>query len=592
MTKTPATTAASQAAPARPGTLLSGAKMILECLVREEVEVIFGYPGGVTLPFYDAMYDHPIRHVLVRHEQNAAFAAQGYSRATGRVGVCCATSGPGATNLVTGLVDAMMDSIPIVALTGQVSTKLIGSDAFQEADTFGITRSATKHNFLVKTIAELPQILHEAFYIAASGRPGPVLVDIPKDVFQAQGHYMPVEKIHLPGYRLYTEGHAGQIRRAAQMIWESSRPMVYAGGGIIHSNAHAELQELVELADLPAVNTLMGLGVLPGTHPNFISMPGMHGSYAANMGMYEADLLIALGTRFDDRVTGRLGAFAPHAKVIHVDIDPSEIGKNRAADLPIVGDVKRVLEKLNQVMAELKPELGAKKEEDRKAWWRQIRQWKEDHPLVPSFSADEIKPQHLMAEIDRISNGEAIVCSDVGQHQMWCAQLIRYNHPRLWINSGGLGSMGFGLPSAMGAQYAKPDQLVFAVVGDGGFQMSVPELATLVNYGLNVKVIVMNNGYLGMVRQWQELFYNNRLSQVTLENFPDAEKLAGAYGFKGRTVHRPEDLRPALEAAVAKHGPYLLNVLVSPNENVYPMVPAGGAINEMVLGPPQPVPVA
>lgn len=591
-TRTPVTSAANQAAAVRPGTLMSGAKMILECLVREEVDVIFGYPGGVTLPFYDALYDHPIRHVLVRHEQNAAFAAQGYSRATGRVGVCCATSGPGATNLVTGLVDAMMDSIPIVALTGQVSSKLIGSDAFQEADTFGITRSATKHNFLVKSVAELPQILHEAFYIAASGRPGPVLVDIPKDVFQGQGHYSPVEKIHLPGYRLYTEGHAGQIRRAAQMIWESSRPMVYAGGGIIHSNAFAELRELVELADLPAVNTLMGLGALPGTHPNFISMPGMHGSYAANMGMYDTDLLIALGTRFDDRVTGRLGAFAPHAKVIHVDIDPSEIGKNRTADLPIVGDVRRVLEKLNQVLLELKPEMGDKKAADRKAWWGQIRQWKEDHPLAPSFSMDEIKPQHLISEIDRISNGEAIVCSDVGQHQMWCAQLIRFNSPRLWINSGGLGSMGFGLPSAMGAQYAQPGQLVFAVVGDGGFQMSVPELGTLVNYGLNVKVIVMNNGYLGMVRQWQELFYNNRLSQVTLENFPDAEKLAGAYGFKGRTIHRPEDLRPALEEAVAENGPYLLNVMVSPYENVYPMVPAGGAINEMVLGPPQPVAVA
>lgn len=582
---------AAAATMAKPGPLMSGAKILLECLVREQVEVIFGYPGGVTLPFYDALYDHPIRHVLVRHEQNAAFAAQGYSRSTGKVGVCCATSGPGATNLVTGLVDAMMDSIPIVALTGQVSTSLIGSDAFQEADTFGITRSATKHNFLVKNLSELSQIIHEAFYIAASGRPGPVLVDIPKDVFQGQGHYTPVHAIHLPGYKFYPEGHTGQIRRAAQLIWESGRPMVYAGGGIIHANASAELRELVEIVNAPAVNTLMGLGALPGNHPNFISMPGMHGSYAANMGMYEADLLIALGVRFDDRVTGRLKSFAPHAKVIHVDIDPSEIGKNRAADIPIVGDVKRVLTKLNKVLAELKPSMGGLKENERAEWRAQIRAWQKEHPLEPSYSADEIKPQHLMAEINRISNGEAIVCADVGQHQMWAAQLVRFDKPRLWINSGGLGSMGFGLPSALGAQYANPDKLVFAIVGDGGFQMSIPELATLANYGLPVKIIVMNNGYLGMVRQWQELFYNNRLSQVTLDSFPDAEKLAGAYGFKGRTIERPEDLRGALEEAVKDPGPYLLNVRVSPNENVYPMVPAGGAINEMVLAPPKPVPV-
>ncbi len=580
-------TAATAAAEA--GALMNGAKILLECLLRENVEVIFGYPGGVTLPFYDALYDHPIRHVLVRHEQNAAFAAQGWARSTGKVGVCCATSGPGATNLVTGLVDAMMDSIPIVALTGQVSTKLIGSDAFQEADTFGITRSATKHNFLVKTVDELPAAIHEAFYLAASGRPGPVLVDVPKDVFQGQGHYKPVTQIHLPGYRVFTEGHSGQIRRAAQMIWESSQPMVYAGGGIIHAEASEELRELCEIVDAPAVNTLMGLGALPGTHPNFISMPGMHGSYAANMGMYEADLLVALGVRFDDRVTGRLASFAPHAKVIHVDIDPSEIGKNRAADLPIVGDVKRVLVKLNEALRELKPSMGHLKAEARKSWWKQIRDWKAEHPLEPVFSDAEIKPQHLMAEIDRISGGNAIVCTDVGQHQMWSAQLIKFNKPRLWINSGGLGSMGFGLPSAMGAQAANPDQLVFAIVGDGGFQMSVPELATLVNYGLNVKIVVMNNGYLGMVRQWQELFYNNRLSSVTLDSFPDAEKLAGAYGFRGRTVEKPSELRAALEAAVNEPGPYLLNVMVSPGENVFPMVPAGGAINEMVLGPPQPV---
>jgi acetolactate synthase I/II/III large subunit len=574
------------------GKLMTGAEVLLECLAREGVDCFFGYPGGVTLPFYDALYDSHIRHVLVRHEENACFAAEGYARVTGKVGVCCATSGPGATNLVTGLVDAMMDSIPIVAITGQVHSKLIGSDAFQEADTFGITRSATKHNFMVKNLAELPQIVHEAFYIAASGRPGPVLVDIPKDVFQARGHYVPVDTIHLPGYKVFTEGHAGQIRRAAQLIWEAERPFVYAGGGTVLGNASAELAELVELADLPAVTTLMALGSLSAANPNFISMPGMHGSYAANMGMTDCDLLIALGTRFDDRVTGQLQSFARHARVIHVDIDPAEVGKNRVPDIPIVGDVKRVLQKLNGVLRELAPEMKPKKEAARAKWWTQIREWKAEHPYDRSRDEQEIKPQHLMDEIDRLSGGQAIVTSDVGQHQMWAAQLIRFNEPRLWVNSGGLGAMGFGLPSALGAQMARPDKLVFAICGDGGFQMSIPELATIASHALPIKIIVMNNGYLGMVRQWQTLFYNNRLSAVELDCFPDAEKLAGAYGFKGRTIDKPWQLAQALEEAVKEPGPYLLNVKVTRDENVYPMVPAGGAINEMVLGPPQPVAVS
>src|SRR5438270_8880591 len=506
--------------------LMSGAKMLAECLAREGVDCIFGYPGGVTLPFYDVLYEHQVRHVLVRHEENAAFAAEGYARATGKVGVCCATSGPGATNLTTGLVDALMDSIPIVAITGQVHSALIGSDAFQEADTFGITRPCTKHNFMVKNVAELPQIVHEAFYIASSGRPGPVLVDIPKDVFMAQGHYTPVTSIHLPGYKVFTEGHTGQIKRAAQMIWDAERPFVYAGGGIIAANASAELREFAELIDAPVVCTLMGLGGLPAEHPNFISMPGMHGSYAANMGMSGADVIIALGVRFDDRVTGRLAAFAPHAKIIHVDIDPAEIGKNRAPEVPIVGDVKKVLEKLNKVVAESrKPSEELKSA--RKAWWTQIRAWQEEHPLTPVISDTEIKPQHLMAEIDRLSGGKALVTTDVGQHQMWAAQFIRFSEPRLMCTSGGLASMGFGLPSAIGAQFARPDKLVFAIVGDGGFQMSIPELATVASYGLPIKIICMNNGYLGMVRQWQELFYNNRLSEVVLDCFPDVEKLAG-----------------------------------------------------------------
>ena len=571
--------------------LMSGARILLECLAREGVEVIFGYPGGVTLPLYDAIYDHEIRHILVRHEENAAFAASGYARSTGKVGVCCATSGPGATNLTTGLVDSMMDSIPVVALTGQVTSKLIGSDAFQEADTFGITRSCTKHNFLIRDVKDLAQSIHEAFHIASSGRPGPVLVDITKDVLQGQAHYAPVSEIHLPGYKVVTEGHAGQIRRAAQMMWDARRPYIYAGGGIISAGASTELRSIVETLDCPAVCTLMGLGGLPGSHPNFVAMPGMHGGFAANMGLQECDLIVALGVRFDDRVTGRLASFAPHAKVIHIDIDPAEIGKNRAADLPIVGDLKRVLSRLARILKELEPEMAAARSADRRAWWGQVRGWKEQHPLEPVFGTDEIKPQQLMYEIDRISAGKAIVATDVGQHQMWAAQFIRFDEPRHWLSSGGLGSMGFGLPAAIGAQTANPDKTVFCICGDGGFQMALPELATLANQSLPVKVIIMNNGYLGMVRQWQDLFYNNRLSSVQIEAFPNIEMLGAAYGIKGRIISSPADLVPALRAAVAEPGPYLLDVRVSSFENVYPMVPAGAAINEMVLAPPRPVAV-
>ena len=570
--------------------LMSGAQILVECLVREGVECIFGYPGGATLPLYDVLHDHPIRHVLTRHEENAAFAATGYARATGRVGVCCATSGPGATNLVTGLVNALMDSIALVAITGQVPSKAIGSDAFQEADTFGITRSCTKHNYLVKNVADLPAVIHEAFYIASTGRPGPVLVDIPRDVLQSRAHYVPVTSIHLPGYKVVTEGHTGQIRRAAQMIWEAERPLVYAGGGIISSGAAEELRELVELLDAPVVLTLMGLGALPSDHPNFISMPGMHGSYAANMSLTQTDLLIAVGVRFDDRVTGRLSAFAPHAKVIHVDIDPSEIGKNRAADLPIVGDAKRVLRKLIKSLKDDMAEAG-KNLAARQAWWRQIRAWQREHPLMPVFSESEIKPQHLMVEIDRLTGGEAIIVADVGQHEMWAAQFIRFKRPRQWLCSGGLGSMGFGVPAAIGAQFAWPERLVVAVVGDGGFQMAIPELATIASNRLPVKIIICNNGYLGMVRQWQTLFYNNRLCGVAMDGFPDVEKLGAAYGIPGRIVERPEQLAGALEQALREPGPYLLDVRVSPEENVYPMVPAGAALNEMVLGPPRPVAV-
>lgn len=570
--------------------LMNGARMLLECLVREGVECLFGYPGGVTLPFYDAMYDHPIRHVLVRHEQNAAFAAEGYARATGRVGVCCATSGPGATNLVTGLVDALMDSIPIVAITGQVSTKLIGSDAFQEADTFGITRSCTKHNYLVKNLNELPQIIHEAFYLASTGRPGPVLVDIPKDVFQGQAHYHPVSSIHLPGYKVYTEGHLGQIRRAAQMIWEAERPFVYAGGGVVASGAAAELREFVEIVDAPAVCTLMGLGALPGDHPNFISMPGMHGSYAANMGMYSTDLLIALGVRFDDRVTGRLSSFAPHAKVIHVDIDPSEIGKNRAADLPIVGDVKRVLAKLNPLLRELKPELGERKAAARRAWWRQIRAWQQEHPLEPAFSDTEIKPQHVMVEIDRLSRGKAIVTADVGQHQMWAAQFYPFKTPRSFLTSAGLGAMGFGFPAALGAKIAHPEREVIDIDGDGSFLMNIQELATAHIEGIAAKAIILNNQHLGMVVQWEDRFHGGNRAHTFLGDprnpkriYPDYIELCKGFGVECRRVIHKRDLRPALEWLLASKDVCVLDVMTPYTEHVLPMIPSGKTYKDIII---------
>jgi acetolactate synthase-1/2/3 large subunit len=557
---------------------MTGAQILLECLAHEGVDCFFGYPGGVTLPLYDAVHDHHIRHILVRHEQNAVFAAEGYARTTGRVGVCCATSGPGATNLVTGLVDAMMDSIPVVAITGQVSQSLIGSDAFQEADTFSITRPATKHNYIVTSLDDLPRAVHEAFYIAATGRPGPVLVDIPKDIFQARGQYKPLDTIDLPGYSVRTEGDPVQIALAVDAIRAARKPLIYAGGGIVLGGATPELREFVELTGAPAVTTLMGLGAIPSSHPQFISMPGMHGSYASNMAMTDCDLLIALGVRFDDRVTGKLAKFAPDARVIHVDIDPGEIGKNRAANIPIQGHAKPVIASLNAALRASGPVAP------QAVWIKQVDAWKNDFPFDRGRDSRVIRPQHLMDEIDRLSAGEAIVTSDVGQHQMWAAQLIRFNEPRLWINSGGLGAMGFGLPSAIGAQFARPDKLVFAICGDGGFQMSIPELATIASYRLPIKMIVMNNGYLGMVRQWQTLFYNNRLSSVELDCFPDVEKLAGAYGIKGRTVTHPAELADALRIAINEPGPYLLDVRVTPMENVYPMVPAGGAINEMVLG--------
>ena len=565
--------------------LLSGAQILVESLAREGAEVVFGYPGGVTLPVYDVLYGHPLRHVLVRHEQNAAFAAQGYARATGRAGVCMATSGPGATNLTTGLVDALMDSIPVVAITGQVPQSLIGRDAFQEADTFGISRSATKHNYLVKDIGELAQTIHEAFYIASSGRPGPVLVDITKDVLVSEAPYSGGQVMEpLRGYSVGEEPDEESVDRAIEFLWAAERPYIYAGGGIISSGASEELVRFSELLEAPLAHTVMGLGAMPTGHPNFISMLGMHGSYAANIGVTECDVLVGLGVRFDDRVTGRLDRFAPGAKVLHVDIDPAEINKNRRADLGVVGDAKAVLRRLNERLAETRSRAGMARREARLAWMERIRALKRDNPFSYRPSTEDIKPQALMQKLDQIAGGDAIVTVDVGQHQMWAAQYLRFNRPRLWQSSSGLGSMGFGLPAAMGAKFAFPDRTVISIVGDGGFMMSMPELGTISANQLPIKIIVMNNNTLGMVRQWQELFYDKRYSEVAIEAFPDASLLGAAFGIEGGSVSRPEDLDRALEHAFAQEGPYLLNVQVTPEECVYPMVPAGGAVDEPVAG--------
>ena len=516
--------------------------------------------------------------------------AQGFARATGKVGVCMATSGPGATNLTTGLVDALMDSIPMVAITGQVPQSLIGRDAFQEADTFGITRAATKHNYLVKDIDELSQIVHEAFYIAASGRPGPVLVDITKDVLVGKRHFHPSEELKpLRGYDLKLNPDGAEIEEAVEFLWDSERPCLYVGGGVISSEAHEEVSRLSELLDAPLVHTVMGHGCMPTDHRNYVSMLGMHGGYAANMCISKCDAIVGLGARFDDRVTGRLDRFAPDARVLHVDIDPCEINKNRRADVGVVGDVKRVLQALLARLEETKAEKSGENAPARLDWHRTVMGWKEEHPFTYEASDSVIKPQFLMEKIND-HKGDAVVTVDVGQHQMWAAQYLRFSEPRKWQSSSGLGSMGFGLPAAMGAQMADMDKPVISVCGDGGFMMAMPELATIVANNIPVKIIIMNNGWLGMVRQWQDLFFEKRYSEVAMApGFPDIPMLAASFGLKGSTVRRPEELEGAIKEAFEEPGPFLLNVMVAREENVYPMVPAGGALDEMILGPQKPV---
>jgi acetolactate synthase I/II/III large subunit len=551
---------------------------IMECLKAEGVDTVFGIPGGANLPTYDALYDAGIRHVQCRHEQGAGHAAEGYAKASGRVGVALATSGPGATNLVTPIADAMMDSVPTVFLTGQVRTELLGTDGFQEADISGITMPIVKHSILIQDPREIPRAIHEAFHIARTGRPGPVLVDVPQDLSRADIPYEPVDSVSLPGYQPTTEGNAKQIRLAAKALANSRRPVIYAGGGVVNADAGKELVELCTSDRFPVTCTLMGLGGFPGTHAQWLGMLGMHGVRAANYAMDEADLICSIGARFDDRITGKLSEFAPRAKFIHIDVDPAEISKNVPAHIPIVGDAKKVLPKLTREYRAL--ETDASRLE---AWWQRIQGWQEKYPLHYDDSEDsEIKPQRMVEAIYEATGGEAIVTSDVGQHQMWAAQYYKFPVGRRWINSGGLGTMGFGLPSAMGAKVACPDQPVVCLAGDGSLIMNCQELATCVTEQIPVKVFLMNNGYLGMVRQWQELFWDRRYSSVEMGASPDWVKLAEAFGAVGMRVTDKSDVLEAMKTALDTEGPVILDVHVTKEENCYPMIPAGQAARDMV----------
>jgi acetolactate synthase-1/2/3 large subunit len=552
----------------------------MECLKAEGVEAVFGIPGGANLPTYDALYDAGIRNILCRHEQGAGHAAEGYAKATGKVGVALATSGPGATNLVTAIADAMLDSVPTVFLTGQVRTDLMGTDGFQEADTVGITMPVVKHSFQVLDPREIPRTIHEAFYVARTGRPGPVLVDVPQDVSRADIKYDPSEaqKVDLPGYKNFVEGNAKQIRLAAKALANSRRPVIYAGGGVINGNAAAELTDLVVTGGFPITCTVMGLGGFPAPHDQWLGMLGMHGTRTANYAIDNADLIVSVGARFDDRITGKLSEFAPRAKFVHIDVDPAEISKNVPAHIPIVGDCKRILPKLTAEYRAL--EADRTRMDD---WWRQVREWQDQYPLKYESSKEgEIPPQRMIQAMYEVTGGDAIVTSDVGQHQMWCAQYYHFAKPRRWINSGGLGTMGFGLPSAIGAKVGRPDELVVCLAGDGSLVMTCQELATAVEHDIAVKVFIMNNGYLGMVRQWQELFWDKRYSAVDMGKSPDWVKLAEAFGATGMRVEADDEMDDAMREAIEAEGPVVLDVRVRREENCYPMIPAGAAARDMV----------
>ncbi|WP_457567287.1 biosynthetic-type acetolactate synthase large subunit [Desulfurobacterium sp.] len=565
---------------------LSGAEILLEALQLEGVEYIFGYPGGAVLDIYDRLSYTPLKHILTRHEQGAAHAADGYARTTGKVGVCFATSGPGATNLVTGLATAQIDSVPIVAFTGNVPTFMIGNDAFQEVDTVGITRPITKHNFLVKDVNQLADVVKKAFYIAKSGRPGVVLVDLPKDVMRSIADFFEQEyrtPVQIRSYKPVKKGHPGQIKRAAKAIAAAKRPVLYVGGGVIKAGASELIVKLAELCTIPVTTTLMGLGAIPGTHPYFLGMLGMHGTYAANMAVTECDLLIAVGARFDDRVTGKVSEFAPNAKIIHIDVDSAEIGKVKPADIPIVGDAKLVLEEL---LPEVEKQVTKNRKvfQERDRWMDLIQHWKVRYPLYYEPSEVVIKPQFVVEKIYEVTKGEAIIATDVGQHQMWAAQYYKFKHPGQLVTSGGLGTMGFGVPAAIGAQIGNPDKTVFCISGDGSFQMNMQEIVTAANYGVPIKIAILNNQFLGMVRQWQGIFYDRNYSQVDIAFQPDFVKLAESMGAVGLRAEKPEDVEKVLKAAMEINDrPVVIDFVVNREEDVFPMVPPGAAINEMIL---------
>jgi len=553
---------------------ITGAQILIESLKKEGVDIIFGYPGGQVLPIFDKLYDSDLKLILVRHEQAAAHAADGYARATGKVGVCLATSGPGATNLVTGIATAYMDSIPMVAITGQVKTFLIGNDAFQEADITGITRPITKHNYLVEDIKDLARIVKEAFHVASTGRPGPVLIDLPSDIQMQEYEFKYPDKVEIRGYNPTYVGHPGQIKRAAKAISDSKRPVMYVGGGAILSNASEDVKELAIKNDIPVTMTLLGLGAFPQTNKLSLGMLGMHGTAYANHSIMESDLIIAIGARFDDRVTGKVDEFAPHAKVIHIDIDPASVSKTVDVDIPIVGDVKTVLKQMTKSV----------KKPDTKEWLAKIDGWKEKYPL--KYKDDnKVRPQYILEEIYSLTKGDAIICTEVGQNQMWAAQFYKFINPRTMLSSGGLGTMGYGFPAAIGAQMGKPDALVFDIAGDGSIQMNIQELATAVFNKLPIKIIILNNSCLGMVRQWQELFYKKRYSYTCLAGAcPDFVKLAESYGAVGIRVTEKSEVRPALERAIKIDNTVIMDFHIEKEENVFPMVPAGQAINRMIEG--------
>ena len=560
--------------------LLTGAQILMECLKREGVDLIFGFPGGAVIDIYDELPKHPIRHILVRHEQAAVHAADGFARASGKVGVCLVTSGPGATNTVTGIATAYMDSIPMVVITGQVPTHLIGNDAFQEADIVGITRPCTKHNYLVKNVADLAATIKQAFYIARTGRPGPVLIDLPKDVVNSKTEFSYPETISIRSYNPNVSPNRKQLRKAAELIAQGKQPVIYAGGGVVSSDSAEELTRLAETFDLPVTTTLMGLGAFPGDHPLWLGMLGMHGTYTANMAINNCDVLISVGARFDDRVTGRVNSFAARAKIIHIDIDPTSISKNVVVDVPIVADCKQALAGLAEEVAKIKDVDWKAKHA---AWNASLTEMRAAYPLSYVKNGPTIKPQWVVEKIFELSKGEAIIATEVGQNQMWAAQFFTYRKPRTLLTSGGLGTMGYGFPAAIGAQFAFPDKLVVDIAGDGSIQMNIQELATAVSYNVPVKIVILNNGFLGMVRQWQELFYKKNYCATCLHTNPDFVALAKAYGAGGFLVERPEDLEATLKEAFAYPGPVIVDVRVEPEENVAPMVPAGAALSEMLL---------